>query len=333
MTDTNTEDRPLHKSRTTGMRAHQRAVLAILRAAGEDGITTADIHDKGGFAGGNNIGGTMLTLAARGLAEQVSPANGRTPATWRFVRAPPVEHVGRVIGKACDKSGESQATIAQASGIDPGRLSIIIHGKAEPTAAELAQLDVIFSLRPGSLAEYAPAPWCPPRKDGYWSARAPAAKPARTRPAAPASAPEAPAHAPREASDVTTTFRVRRDQLDALQRAAIRARTARGTGKADASALLREILDGWLKAPVPRQIPMPLAQPRPETPEPRPPPDSGRALLESEIAAAEAEADVLRRALAEDAAAAGLRRRRRLIVAAGSVAGALAAGIALAVAL
>jgi len=52
--------------------------------------------------------------------------------------------------------------------------------------------------------------------------------------------------APRPVS--ITTFRLYRDQMIALQREALDRRAGGAPGRVDASALLREILDGYFKA-------------------------------------------------------------------------------------
>ncbi len=45
---------------------------------------------------------------------------------------------------------------------------------------------------------------------------------------------------------LVTTFRVRASHIAALQTAAIARKLARGSGKADASEVLREVLDAWI---------------------------------------------------------------------------------------
>lgn len=46
---------------------------------------------------------------------------------------------------------------------------------------------------------------------------------------------------------VTTTFRVKAAHIAALQQAALDRKTARnGVGRADASEILREVLDAWI---------------------------------------------------------------------------------------
>jgi hypothetical protein len=45
---------------------------------------------------------------------------------------------------------------------------------------------------------------------------------------------------------LVTTFRVKAAHVAALQTAAIARKLARGSGKADASEVLREVLDAWI---------------------------------------------------------------------------------------
>jgi hypothetical protein len=47
---------------------------------------------------------------------------------------------------------------------------------------------------------------------------------------------------------LVTTFRVRASHIAALQTAAIARKLARGSGKADASEVLRDVLDAWILA-------------------------------------------------------------------------------------
>lgn len=47
---------------------------------------------------------------------------------------------------------------------------------------------------------------------------------------------------------LVTTFRVKASHVAALQTAAIARKLARGSGKADASEVLREVLDQWILA-------------------------------------------------------------------------------------
>lgn len=47
---------------------------------------------------------------------------------------------------------------------------------------------------------------------------------------------------------LVTTFRVKAAHVAALQTAAIARKLARGSGKADASEVLREVLDAWMQA-------------------------------------------------------------------------------------
>lgn len=47
-------------------------------------------------------------------------------------------------------------------------------------------------------------------------------------------------------SIVTTTIRITRRQWAALHRAAMGLATERGSGRPDASEVLRDVLDGWL---------------------------------------------------------------------------------------
>ena len=49
---------------------------------------------------------------------------------------------------------------------------------------------------------------------------------------------------------MVTTIRLRPEHLEALRVAAIKRATTRGAGKADASEVLREILDGWMASGV-----------------------------------------------------------------------------------
>jgi len=61
-----------------------------------------------------------------------------------------------------------------------------------------------------------------------------------------AAAPAAPAEvAPRW---VVTTIRIEHKHWQALRMAALDRATARGAGKADASEVLREVLDGWMSS-------------------------------------------------------------------------------------
>ena len=71
-----------------------------------------------------------------------------------------------------------------------------------------------------------------------------AKKSAPTR-AAPAPAPTTDAGGKRPI--VTTTFRLYRDQLIALQREAFEQRASGTAGRADASAIIREVLDEYLR--------------------------------------------------------------------------------------
>lgn len=51
-----------------------------------------------------------------------------------------------------------------------------------------------------------------------------------------------------EEPTVVTTFRVKAAHVAALQTAAIARKLARGSGKADASEVLRDVLDAWILA-------------------------------------------------------------------------------------
>ena len=55
-------------------------------------------------------------------------------------------------------------------------------------------------------------------------------------------------HRPPNADLMVTTVRIRRDQWEALRSAALQNAKERGYGKADASEMIRAIIDAWMHA-------------------------------------------------------------------------------------